>query len=114
MNLGVLLVAISSVLIAFRVTCYRLSTQQLSWSQPFKLLVDRFFLAGVCLSVVTFLLNITAYRYGDLSVLQPLLRLTIIWQALIAKFYFKEVLTAKATVSIALIFGGSLLILIDV
>jgi len=113
MNPGVLLMVLSSMLIAVSATCYHLSSHQLVWSQPFKVLINKFFLAGIAISILTFLLNIIAYRYGDLSTLQPLLRLTIIWKLAIAHFYFKEVITPKIIFSVALILGGTLLITAD-
>ncbi len=113
MSLGILLIVLSSILLALRTMLYRLSAQKLSWSQPFKVLIDKFFLTGLVFAVASFLLNIIAYRYGDLSLLQPLLRLTIIWQTIIAKFYFKEIVTPRTSFAIALILGGSLLVVAD-
>ena len=103
----------ASILTALSSTVFRLAAHQVSLSQPLSYLVNKFILIGLAISLFTFVLNITAYRYGDLSVLQPLFRVTIIWKLLIARFYFGEVITRKTVFSIGLILGSALLLTTD-
>ena len=65
---------------------------------------------GFCLYALGALLMIVAYRFGRLSVLQPLLSVSYLLSVLIGYFILNETLTGVNLIGVCLIGGGVILI----
>lgn len=98
---GILMMFLSSVCVCFG---------QLFW----KLAASKgilFFLAlGFALYAVGALVMLAAYRFGSLSVLQPMLCLNYVLTVILAALVLRETLTAGRLIGIALVMAGAFLI----
>lgn len=97
---GILLMALSSVFVCIG---------QLEW----KLAVERghiFIVIGFCLYAIGAFLMITAYRYGKLSILQPMLSLNYVLSIVLAGVILHETITSFKIAGVAIIMIGVLLI----
>lgn len=97
---GILLMVISSVCTCFGQLCWKLSIQ--------KSVV--FLLSGFCIYGIGALLMIIAYRFGKLSVLQPILSLNYAISFVLAAFILREKVTFLNCVGVFAIMIGTLLI----
>lgn len=67
-------------------------------------------LAGFCLYGVGALIMIIAYKYGKLSVLQPMLSMNYVISILLARMVLKENITLLKIVGVLIIISGVVLI----
>ena len=59
------------------------------------------------------LLMLCAYRFGSLSVLQPINSVSYVIAAILGSIFFQEAITAKKAIGIALIMAGVVLLARD-
>jgi len=69
-----------------------------------------YILGGFAIYIIGALSMISAYRYGELSVLQPINSVSYVFAALIAVFILHEKITPAEIAGIALITGGVIII----
>ena len=69
-----------------------------------------FLLAGFALYGAGALLMLCAYRFGSLSVLQPMLSMNYIFTVLLASFVLDEIITPMKFIGIVIITGSVVLI----
>lgn len=75
-----------------------------------KLLKDNILIMGISLYALSPILNITAFRWGELTVLYPLITITYIWSSILAVKYLGEKMNIYKLSGIPLIIGGAFLI----
>ena len=97
---GILLMVCASLCVCVGQLCWKLSGQ-------YGLLV---MLLGFGLYGLGALITLTAYRYGSLSVLQPVLSLNYVLTVLLAALVLKEEITLQRLIGILCVMGGVLLI----
>ncbi len=102
-NIGIFLMIVSSLLVCFG---------QLFWKLHYSNGVFLLFM-GFLLYGLGALFMIIAYRYGKLSVLQPILSLSYVFSLILAHFLLNEEITIKKIVAIIIILSGVLLICIS-
>ncbi|MEZ4357078.1 MAG: EamA family transporter [Eubacteriales bacterium] len=97
---GILLMLLSSLCVCFGQLFWKLSTDG-----------SLFFLfTGFVLYAVGALVMIIAYRYGKLSVLQPMLSMNYVLSILIGVFILQELISLKKVIGIVIIVAGVVLI----
>lgn len=97
---GIILIVLSSILVCFGQLFWKISnTEGLVY-----------LLAGFILYAIGALLMIVAYRFGSLSVLQPMLSLNYIFTIILAKTVLDESITLIKVISILIIIIGVILI----
>jgi drug/metabolite transporter (DMT)-like permease len=72
----------------------------------FKIITNFEFVFGCAVYAISSILLVLALKYGDLSVIYPLISITYIWVALVSYFFLHESLGLKKTGGIILILGG--------
>lgn len=97
---GILLMALSSIFVCVGQLLWKLSAQ-------YGLAA---LLAGFCFYGVGALVMLIAYRFGRLSVLQPMLSLNYVLSIILAAVVLQEAVTALKCLGILLIIGGVILI----
>lgn len=97
---GILLMLISSIC-----ACLGQLFWKLSINKNMKMLILGFALYGIGA-----LIMIVAYRYGNLSVLQPMLSLNYVLSVVLGFFVLNEVITIKKSIGIFIIILGVILI----
>lgn len=97
---GILLMCISSVLVCVGQLMWKLATDG-----NIVLLLIGFGLYGLGALVMIY-----AYRFGSLSVLQPVLSLNYVFTILLSHFVLKEVITLSKVIGVLIIIIGVLLI----
>nr|MDO8111659.1 DMT family transporter [Candidatus Sigynarchaeota archaeon] len=73
-------------------------------------LTNKTWMLGYVFITIGSLINFIVLGYGDISVLQPLMAVGIIVQALVCKWYLKEKITRPMIVTMALIMVGVVLV----
>ena len=97
---GILLMCCSSVCVCLGQLLWKLSTGgQIS-----------FLFVGFLLYGVGALVMIVAYRFGSLSVLQPILSLTYVFSIVLSAFVLKETITLLKCIGVLIIISGVILI----
>ena len=97
---GILLMLLSSICVCVGQLLWKLSAQ-------YGILV---MLAGFCFYGIGALVMLAAYRFGKLSVLQPMLSLNYVLSILLAAFVLKESITLWKCVGVLAIIAGVVLI----
>lgn len=97
---GILLMLLSSICVCVGQLLWKLSSQ-------YGILV---MLAGFCFYGIGALVMLAAYRFGKLSVLQPMLSLNYVLSILLAAFVLKESITLWKCVGVLVIIAGVVLI----
>ena len=97
---GILLMCISSVLVCVGQLMWKLATDG-----NIVLLLIGFGLYGLGALVMIY-----AYRFGSLSVLQPVLSLNYVFTILLSHFVLKEMITLSKVIGVLIIIIGVLLI----
>ncbi len=98
--IGIALMAVSSVCVCFGQMCWKL------WA-------DKYFgylALGLVLFVASAALMIVAYRFGQLSSLQPVLALNYPLSLIIAHFIFRESIGVTQIIAILLVSAGVILV----
>jgi drug/metabolite transporter (DMT)-like permease len=76
----------------------------------YKIITNFEFVFGCAVYGISSILLVVALKYGDLSVIYPLISITYIWVTLVSYFFLHESLGLKKTGGIILILGGVALI----
>ena len=97
---GILLMLISSICVCVGQLLWKLSAEH-------GIIV---MLAGFCFYGVGALVMIVAYRYGKLSVLQPMLSLNYVLSIIFASLVLKEEITILKCIGVLDIMGGVIMI----
>ena len=97
---GILLMVCASLCVCVGQLCWKLSH---TYGIPA-------LLAGFVLYGLGALITLTAYRYGSLSVLQPVLSLNYVLTVVLAALVLKEQVTLLRIIGILCVMGGVLLI----
>ena len=97
---GILLMMCASLCVCVGQLCWKLSAQR----------GVLLLLLGFALYGVGALITLTAYRYGSLSVLQPVLSLNYVLTVVLAALVLKEEVTLLRMTGILCVMGGVLLI----
>jgi drug/metabolite transporter (DMT)-like permease len=63
-------------------------------------------MAGLCLYGCSTILLVLALRYGELSMLYPVIALTYVWVAMLSLFFFHESINIFKAAGLVLIVGG--------
>ena len=97
---GILLMLVSSICVCIGQLLWKLSTEQ----GVFLLLV------GFAFYGLGALVMLVAYKYGSLSVLQPMLSLNYVLSIILARIVLKEEITILKCVGVLIIIAGVVLI----
>lgn len=97
---GILLMLMSSICVCVGQLLWKLSA-----TQGIILMLVGFLFYGIGALVM-----IIAYKYGKLSVLQPMLSLNYVLSIILAAFVLKETITLFKVIGVLVIIGGVLLI----
>lgn len=97
---GILLMLMSSICVCIGQLLWKLSAEQ-------GILV---MLIGFCFYGVGALIMLAAYRFGSLSVLQPMLSLNYVLSIILAALILKENITILKCIGVLVIIGGVVLI----
>jgi undecaprenyl phosphate-alpha-L-ara4N flippase subunit ArnE len=97
---GILLMLAASLCVCVGQLCWKLSGQR----------GPLFLLLGFGLYGLGALITLTAYRYGSLSVLQPVLSLNYVLTVVLAALVLKEEITPLRAAGILCVMGGVVLI----
>lgn len=97
---GILLMLISSICVCIGQLLWKLSAEQRSIIM----------LAGFCFYGVGALVMIVAYRFGKLSVLQPMLSLNYVLSIILAAVVLKEEITILKCIGVLVIIVGVIII----
>ena len=97
---GILLMCFSSICVCVGQLLWKLATQG---NLPF-------LLAGFVLYGIGALVMLVAYRFGSLSVLQPVLSLNYVFSILLSATVLKETITLVKCIGVLIIMAGVLLI----
>ena len=108
--IGVVMVVINSVLVSISSVCFKLAADQVDLKRPIVALTNKWIVIGLLMTPLILYLNVVAYRFGDISVLHPLLQLSLVWNAFLAIIVFKEKLTSRTIVGTILVLTGAVLI----
>lgn len=97
---GILLMIVSSICVCVGQLLWKMSAEQ-------GIIV---MIAGFCFYGVGALVMLAAYRFGKLSVLQPMLSLNYVLSIILAAFILKEEVTALKCIGVLIIIAGVILI----
>jgi len=97
---GILLMLLSSICVCIGQLLWKISVDTSVWV----------LLAGFCFYGVGALIMIIAYRYGKLSVLQPMLSLNYVLSILLAALVLKEQISLFKCIVVLVIIAGVILI----
>lgn len=97
---GIMLMILSSVCVCIGQLCWKLSAQQ----GPFIMLVGFFFYG------IGAIIMLVAYRFGSLSVLQPMLSLNYVLSLVLAALFLNETVTIIRCIGVLIITAGVVLI----
>lgn len=97
---GIALMLISSICVCVGQLLWKLST-----TQGIKMM-----LAGFCFYGLGALVMVIAYKYGRLSVLQPMLSLNYVGSIVLASLILKEEITIRKILGVLIIIAGVILI----
>ena len=97
---GILLMLLSSIGVCIGQLLWKISVDTSVWV----------LLAGFCFYGVGALIMIIAYRYGKLSVLQPMLSLNYVLSILLAALVLKEQISLFKCIGVLVIIAGVILI----
>ena len=97
---GILLMIISALLASFGQMFWKMFHTEGLWA----------LILGLCLYACGALIMILAYRYGRLSVLQPMLCLSYVFAIFIAVFILQEQMTLMKLAGIAVVIFGVVMI----
>ena len=97
---GILLMLVSSICACFGQLFWKLSSEH----------GIGYLLIGFCLYGIGALIMIVAYRYGKLSVLQPMLSLNYVLSIVLAAVILNEPITVLKIIGVLIIVAGVLLI----
>ncbi len=97
---GILLMLISSICVCIGQLLWKLSSE-------YGIIV---LLAGFCFYGVGAIIMIIAYKFGKLSVLQPMLSLNYVLSIVLAAIVLKERITILKCLGVLIIIGGVILI----
>ena len=99
-NRGVLLMLVSSICVCTGQLLWKLSIQSGLW----------YLIFGFILYAFGAIVMLVAYKFGSLSILQPMLSLNYVFALLLAAFVLGETITITKVVGIAIIFISVVLI----
>lgn len=97
---GIVLMLLSSICVCIGQLLWKISVDTSVWV----------LLAGFCFYGVGALIMIIAYRYGKLSVLQPMLSLNYVLSILLAALVLKEQVSLFKCIGVLVIIAGVILI----
>ncbi|MDR3170880.1 MAG: EamA family transporter [Treponema sp.] len=97
---GILLMVFSSICVCIGQLCWKLSTSGNA----------RYLCAGFLLYGAGALAMLTAYRFGSLSVLQPILSINYLFTIILARLVLNEAITVYQVIGIVVISGSVILI----
>lgn len=97
---GIILMIISSIFACVGQLMWKIAAQS-----GFLFLVIGFFLYGIGAIVM-----IVAYKYGKVSVLQPVLSINYVFSILLARFVLNERMTLQKIIGVTIIIFGVLLV----
>lgn len=104
-TLSLFLVFICTLLNALAQILLKLGTKKLS--QDFYYLITNYqLILGVFLYMLSAILLIYSLKYGQLSVLYPIISLTYVWVAILSIYWLYEIMTFKQMTGIASIMIG--------
>ncbi|MCB0197411.1 MAG: hypothetical protein KDJ65_36020 [Anaerolineae bacterium] len=110
LNWGIALIVVNSLLVSVSSVFFKLGAQQVSLKYPISMITNTWVLLGIALTPGTLILNVSAYRFGDVSALHPLLQLSLVWNMGLAIIIFKETVRAKTLLGTILILSGAIFI----
>jgi drug/metabolite transporter (DMT)-like permease len=104
-NKGILLVLISTIIIAFGQLFIKLGTEN-SFSTLYLILTNYPLIIGSFLYFIGSIIFIASLKYSDLSLVYPIYALTFVWITIISFFVFNEFLTFYKILGIIFIIIG--------
>ena len=108
-KLVILLVILATFLTAAGQLLLKQASQKIEWDF-IALITNYSLIAGIIVYAFSLGLLFLSLKFGELSVVYPLMALSFIWVTLISIIYFKELVTTTNMVGIGLIFVGGMLI----
>lgn len=109
-NPGVWLMVLNSLVVAGSSACFKAGAGTLQLGQARAWWLNGWVWLGLALAPLTFVLNVTAYRYADISQLHPLMQLALIWSAIFGVALFGETLSRRTLLGTVLVLLGAVLI----
>ncbi|HYP05894.1 MAG TPA: EamA family transporter [Bryobacteraceae bacterium] len=103
---SVLLVFLCTVIGAAAQILLKMGANQLSSSNPVKMLLNPWVFSGYALYGISTGLLILALRKGQLSVLYPVIALTYVWVTILSIAIFKESLNPYKVVGLSVVVAG--------
>ncbi|MEM7030889.1 MAG: DMT family transporter [Chloroflexota bacterium] len=110
LNLGVLLILLNSLMVSLSAFFFKNASTEVTIRSPISMLKNGWIWIDICLAPLKLLLNVTAYQYGDISLLYPLLQLSLVWNAIMAVVIFKETISSQTLFGTMLIFSGAVFV----
>ncbi len=108
---AIVIVLITTILTSAGQVLYKLGTNSLSGNAALiKYILNGYILSGLAAYLFGAVLLITALKYGELSVLYPIIATSYIWVSLASMYFFGEMMNSfKWAGVIAVIIGVSLI-----
>lgn len=98
-RIGVILMLLSATMTCCGQLCWKMGAIYVSGKLAF-------YVGGFCLYAVGALLMIVAFRYGEMSVLHPMLSVGFVCSLFLGYFYFNEEITMRKVLGIVFILVG--------
>ncbi len=102
---AIILVVICTLFAAAGQMLYKLGSYFLAWDF-IKIITNYYIISGIIVYVTGFILLIIALKYGELSVLYPIIGLSYVWVAIISVYVLGELMNVWKIVGIGFILAG--------
>ena len=103
---SVLLVFLCTLIGAAAQIFLKIGANQLSSSNPLKMLLNPWLFSGYALYGMSTMLLILALRKGQLSVLYPVIALTYVWVTILSLIIFRESMNLYKAVGLSVVVAG--------
>lgn len=100
------LVLVCTLLIACAQVLYKFGVDDLDLKKPLSVLTNYFILGGLALYGLGALLLVVALKWGELSVLYPIIATGYVWVSLLSMHFFKETMNSWKWLGVASIVLG--------
>jgi drug/metabolite transporter (DMT)-like permease len=104
-NYAILGVLIASFIGGFGALFFKMAADKLRFNF-WKIIRNKWLLAGVCAYGISTIIFIIALKYGELSVLYPLVSMTYIWVILFSIKFLNEKINSRKLIGIFFILAG--------
>jgi uncharacterized membrane protein len=103
--LSMILVVISTLFIGITQIFFKIASNQLSLNL-LALLKNHYLIIGAIFSIVSFVILTAALKFGELSVVYPMMGLSYVWVILLSKYFLNDTVNLQKLLGILIILGG--------